>query len=112
MSTKPKARKFRIKRDGTAAALAPDPNTTAEPQDQEVESLFTPPTDDGFGAQTFPSRERKAQPSEKAPADELEAIKREGLTGRQLRMARRVAQRQGLTPSSDFDAVRQLRAKG
>lgn len=34
------------------------------------------------------------------------------LTGRQLRMARRVAQRHGLAVSSDFDAVRQLRARG
>ena len=39
-------------------------------------------------------------------------IRREGLTGRQLRMARRLAQKQGLTPSSDFDAVRQLREMG
>ena len=40
---------------------------------------------------------------------ELDAIRREGLTGRQLRMARRVAQKHGLAPTSDFDAVRLLR---
>ncbi len=43
---------------------------------------------------------------------EIEAIQREGLSGRQLRMARRVAQKHGIEFTSDFDAVRQLRAKG
>jgi len=43
---------------------------------------------------------------------QLDDIRREGLTGRQLRMARRVAQKHGLAPTSDFDAVRLLRAKG
>lgn len=42
----------------------------------------------------------------------MDAIRREGLTGRQLRMARRVAQKHELAPTSDFDAVRLLRAKG
>jgi len=43
---------------------------------------------------------------------DMDAIRREGLTGRQLRMARRVAQKHGLAPTSDFDAVRLLRTKG
>jgi capsular polysaccharide transport system permease protein len=43
---------------------------------------------------------------------DMDAIRREGLTGRELRMARRVAQKHGLAPTSDFDAVRQLRARG
>jgi len=43
---------------------------------------------------------------------DIDAIRREGLTGRQLRMARRVAQKNGLAPTSDFDAVRLLRSKG
>jgi len=47
----------------------------------------------------------------KAETD-IDAIRREGLTGRQLRMARRMAQKHGLAPISDFDAVRQLRLKG
>ena len=46
------------------------------------------------------------------PDREIDAIKREGLTGRQLRMARRVAQKNGLAPTSDYDAVRLLRANG
>ena len=42
----------------------------------------------------------------------MDAIRREGLTGRQLRMARRVAQKHDLAPTSDFDAVRLLRTQG
>ncbi|MBF9058304.1 capsule biosynthesis protein [Rhodobacterales bacterium HKCCSP123] len=43
---------------------------------------------------------------------EIAAIRAEGLSGRQLRMARRTAQKNGLSPTSDFDAVRLLRARG
>lgn len=43
---------------------------------------------------------------------ELQAIRAEGLTGRQLRMARRVAQKQGIKATSDLDAVRLLRKQG
>lgn len=43
---------------------------------------------------------------------DIDAIRQEGLTGRQLRMARRLAQKHGLAPISDFDAVRLLRLKG
>lgn len=46
------------------------------------------------------------------PKEEIEAIKKENLTGRQLRMARRLAQKQGLDPRSDLDAVRLLRRAG
>ncbi|SNY50682.1 capsular polysaccharide transport system permease protein [Pseudooceanicola antarcticus] len=51
--------------------------------------------------------------AEPAPrVGDLDAIRKEGLTGRQLRMARRVAQKHGLAPTSDFDAVRLLRERG
>jgi len=53
-----------------------------------------------------------AQPAAVDPSVAIDAIRREGLTGRQLRMARRVAQKQGLAVTSDFDAVRQLRDMG
>lgn len=43
---------------------------------------------------------------------EIDAIRKEGLTGRQLRMARRVAQKHNVAPTSDFDAVRLLRKQG
>ena len=48
----------------------------------------------------------------KAPthAAQIDAISKEGLTARQLRLARRVAVKNGIQASSDYDAVRQLRA--
>ncbi|MBC7156637.1 MAG: capsule biosynthesis protein, partial [Rhodobacteraceae bacterium] len=45
-------------------------------------------------------------------AARIEAIRNEGLTGRQLRMARRLAQKHGLPATSDHDAVRLLRDAG
>ncbi|ARO13483.1 Capsule polysaccharide export protein-like protein [Ketogulonicigenium robustum] len=47
-----------------------------------------------------------------APSQDPNVIATEGLTPRQLRTARRLAQRHGLTFTSDFDAVAQLRARG
>lgn len=51
-----------------------------------------------------------APPTQAADAAGPDGLK--GLTGRQLRMARRVAQKHGLTVVSDQDAVTQLRARG
>lgn len=100
MTTKPTARKFRIKRPSTQAsaekASPQKPSATAEVAPEQV------PGEKAAAAQA---------PSKKA-ATELEAIRREGLTGRQLRMARRVAQKSGLSPKSDIDAVRLLRLSG
>ena len=53
-----------------------------------------------------------ASANEVAGENTIDAIRQEGLTGRQLRMARRVAQKHGMAPTSDFDAVRLLRAQG
>lgn len=47
-----------------------------------------------------------------SPREEIEMIKQENLTGRQLRIARRMAQRHNLSPTSDLDAVRLLRRQG
>lgn len=82
MTTKPKVKRFRIRRGGQVTPLSE--------------------TDDNAEA-TTPSA---------GDADALAAIAKEGLTGRQLRMARRVAQKNGLSVSSDFDAVHQLRKAG
>jgi capsular polysaccharide transport system permease protein len=46
------------------------------------------------------------------PAHQIETIQKEGLTGRQLRMARRIAKEHKLPAQTDFDAVRLLKAKG
>lgn len=104
MTTKPRARKFRIRRTGppTAkdAARQPDAPARAGPADEAA-----PASETARQGQVSSARENTA-------ALGIEEIKKEGLTGRQLRMARRMAQKHGLAPTSDFDAVRQLRAKG
>ncbi|MDJ1009050.1 MAG: capsule biosynthesis protein [Paracoccaceae bacterium] len=137
MTTKPKARKFRIRRtrpvsaDEAKRAAAPISQGAPTPRPDKAGSggpggdeAFLPPRDDGFGDKPFPgsaaAEARSPSPSKPAPASAstedvqaaLEAIATEGLTGRQLRMARRLAAKHGLTPQSDFDAVRLLRAKG
>ena len=48
----------------------------------------------------------------RAAEEAIAKIRAEGLTGRQLRMARRLAQRHEMNPKSDFDAVRLLRERG
>ena len=117
MTMKPKAPKFRIRRSPTrpasseAAPPAPD-RTAASSGAPRHEEPFTleQPAEDGFGDRAFPGSS-KADNDAKA-ASTIAEIRREGLTGRQLRMARRLAQKQGLNPSSDFDAVRLLREQG
>jgi capsular polysaccharide transport system permease protein len=47
-----------------------------------------------------------------SPRDEIDLIKKENLTGRQLRVARRLAQKHGFQVTSDLDAVRVLRKNG
>lgn len=106
MTIKVKASRFRIGR--------PDAAPPAHSSAGRAEDMFLPP-DDGFGAEPFPTA-RAATPAP-APLDAateaaIEAIRREGLTGRQLRLARRVAMKNGLPATSDFDAVRLLRAAG
>ncbi|MGI3183848.1 capsule biosynthesis protein [Nioella aestuarii] len=116
MTMKPRGKKFRIRRTGPTAPVG-ETRRVAE------ESLGGP-VEDGFGDMRFPTADAPAaQPgSPQQPAqrqtqgmtieEELAAIRSEGLTGRQLRMARRTAQKHGLQPASDFDAVRLLRRQG
>ncbi|MFD1160518.1 capsule biosynthesis protein [Roseovarius aestuarii] len=98
MTTKPKARKFRIRRNTPqVAADAAHPEASAP---------------DTSGAEADP-RVSQSKSAKETPASlNIDNIRKEGLTGRQLRMARRMAQKHGLAPVSDFDAVRLLRAKG
>lgn len=53
-----------------------------------------------------------ASPAQVSGETSIDAIRKEGLTGRQLRMARRVAQKNGIAATSDFEAVKLLREKG
>ena len=136
MTTKPKARKFRIKRatpaaapkgtdaverDAPAAATpkpqAPDAPRAAAASRGEAPRAAAPSQAAAASAArpTPPSDARSGEVSsatEVSGEQDIDAIRREGLTGRQLRMARRVAQKHGLAPTSDFDAVRLLRAEG
>ena len=136
MTTKPKARKFRIKRATPAAApkgtdaverdapaaappkpQAPDAPRAAAASRGEAPRAAAPGQAAAASAArpTPPSDARSGEVSsatEVSGEQDIDAIRREGLTGRQLRMARRVAQKHGLAPTSDFDAVRLLRAEG
>ena len=119
MTTKPKAKKFRIRRNpatpgegGTEPVRKPAPAA-----DAEQPAAPTPATDPSARARA----EQAAQPAMKGQVSsaretnaetDIEAIKKEGLTGRQLRMARRVAQKHNLPATSDYDAVRLLRQNG
>lgn len=97
---KPKAKRFRIRQAVAAEIDPPRP-----PSD-------LPSTDDGLGGSTFPDRSKSGDDGVKPLAAQLDDIRHEGLTGRQLRMARRVAHKQGLAATSDYDAVRLLREAG
>ncbi|MEM8729976.1 MAG: capsule biosynthesis protein [Pseudomonadota bacterium] len=123
MTMKQKAKKFRIRR-GAATALraagprAEDPATdTAEdavvvpprPAPPPADPVPFPPSAADAGA---PQTGQVASASEAENDTDIDAIRREGLTGRQLRMARRVAQKHNLPATSDFDAVRLLRQAG
>lgn len=114
MTTKPKARKFRIKRSPSAdtEAATPPAKSAADAAPVGMPEPSRP------AAPRQPVPEQAAQTGEVSSAaqvngeTDIEAIRREGLTGRQLRMARRVAQKHSLPATSDFDAVRLLREKG
>ncbi|MFP7674150.1 capsule biosynthesis protein [Marivita sp. S0852] len=95
MTTKPKAKRFRIRRNTTAPGTGPVA-AAGHPQQAAAETQ-TP---------------RVQRPADGGVEKALAAIREEGLTGRQLRMARRIAQKNGLTPNSDFEAVYLLRLKG
>lgn len=99
MTTKPKARKFRIRQDDNGAKPTPPSEPAATPE--AAPQKPAPAADANVASPALVSAEVS-----------LDDIRKEGLTGRQLRMARRVAQKNGLAVTSDFDAVRQLRGMG
>lgn len=114
MTTKPKARKFRIKRTPPAAGTEVTQSGRSDPPSGAGHAADMPATTDPHD-QTHGQTHRQSKgenTSDVRPETDIDAIRREGLTGRQLRMARRVAQKHNLAPTSDFDAVRLLRVKG
>lgn len=128
MTTKPKARKFRIRRnESLATALSSQAVSVDGSEMPEVEQTPIAANQSGRrqrAAGDVPKALKdKAQAELEVPIDlsspqtvaaeqDIDSLRREGLTGRQLRMARRIAQKHGLAVTSDFDAVRQLRVRG
>ena len=117
MTTKPKARKFRIKRTTPLGVEGSENHAANRSVPREAEDMPRPQaraTQEPLQtpAQNTPRQGAVDSPQQVKAETDIDAIRREGLTGRQLRMARRMAQKHGLAPISDFDAVRQLRLKG
>ena len=112
---KPRAKKFRIRRSAGgggaaqgASGVSGPPRGGAPGAAQGTPPGAPPPGNAVQGGQRLSPDEE----SFLSPAEEIAQIKREGLTGRQLRIARREAQKHGLNASSDYDAVRLLRKNG
>ena len=105
MTTKPRTKKFRIRR---SAPLSDDSMPFAEVTLPEAGNATPAPAAAGLSPARPVATDTDTGGSDKAITD----VRREGLTGRQLRMARRLAQKHGLAPTSDYDAVRQLRNRG
>ena len=136
MTTTPKAARYRIRRAAPGATPQAAPSAADQDEDQPVaealaqgraqgraqapaapadDSTLFEPLEDGFGEGPFPTAAPRAQvlaPQEVTPEEEIEAIRTEGLTGRQLRLARRTAMKHGIAATSDFEAVRILRRRG
>ena len=108
MTTKSKARKYRIRRNESLVPPAAEPGAAGPASEPDVDAQGTPA---GAGTAMQGSAGAEA-PQPTASAREIEAIRGEGLTSRQLRMARRVAEKHKLAPTSDYDAVRLLRQRG
>ena len=115
MTTKLKVTRFRTRRpDPLPQPPQPEPVVAAPAATVIGDRAFFPDADsDGFAGMRFPTAAPAATAAteQSAPA-QIDAIRQEGLTGRQLRMARRLAQKHGLPATSDFDAVRLLRNAG
>ncbi|MEP4247609.1 capsule biosynthesis protein [Tateyamaria sp.] len=117
MTTKPKARKFRIKR---AAPLTGSSNATPNAEDDvgnDAAAAAPPRRPKSTKASAAPRKPAAAtgdvsSAAQVASENTIDSIRQEGLTGRQLRMARRIAQKHNLPATSDFDAVRLLRNQG
>lgn len=131
MTTPPKARLFRLSREESIVATSRD-GGNAEERRVRIEIQKKPPPaessgqdlpfgaaaqDDGFGDMRFPGAEAgtaKSTADDETPGFEarVAAVRAENLTGRQLRMARRIAAMHEIDVGSDFEAVVILRDRG
>jgi capsular polysaccharide transport system permease protein len=110
MTTPPKAQKFRIRRSVAAGSTA-SVRKVARQSDADM-PFAVGAEDDGFGEGSYLPDEKTQTASGASNADALAAIRAEGLTGRQLRTARRVAQKNGINAADEYEAVLLLRRKG
>ncbi|MAC80163.1 MAG: capsule biosynthesis protein [Rhodobacteraceae bacterium] len=102
---------------GAKPVAQPVVQPVVQPVAQPVSRAATAPAATAPAAETAQTQAqtRAEPPPPAAPMtvdEELDAIRAENLTGRQLRMARRVANKHNLSATSDIDAVRLLRKKG
>ncbi|MDO5658846.1 MAG: capsule biosynthesis protein [Paracoccus sp. (in: a-proteobacteria)] len=123
ITPKPRLREFRLSRresvlSGKLAAGAAAAQLTRNAAAQvgaasdDPEKLFGPSVAGGF-SQSEPAGDSAANTT---PADDveaqIEAVRNEGLTARQLRLSRRIAAMHGIEVESDEEAVVRLRAQG
>ncbi|WP_173812358.1 capsule biosynthesis protein [Limimaricola cinnabarinus] len=114
MTTTPKVTRYRLRAGAPLAPRPADPEAARAAAAAAMEARPAPAAVTMHPLQQrLPQQEASVEEAVATEAEhDIDKIRREGLTGRQLRMARRVAQKQGLEVASDFDAVRQLRALG
>ncbi len=101
MTTRITVDRYRLKRPDAPVEAGPAPAPAPPRPPAAADTPFDPPETQII--------------ADGAPSDGdegLDRIRAEGLTGRQLRLARRMAQMHGMQPASDHDAVRKLRAAG
>ncbi|MDF3855952.1 capsular polysaccharide transport system permease protein [Paracoccus pantotrophus] len=134
MTTPPKARAYRTRREESVLAVGQEPaaaeekgkarveirkRTEAPPAAQDMGQLFAT-GDDGFGDMRFPGAAPQpadmprdgAAPDQPPLAERIAAVRAENLTDRQLRMARRIAAMHEIEAASDHEAVVLLRDRG
>ncbi|MBY6057366.1 capsule biosynthesis protein [Leisingera daeponensis] len=116
MTMKPRAKKFRIRR---SASVVGDSSAAARPQAPErpaaaaqTAAAARPEPAAAAEAANAPMSGMVSSARETRMETDIDAIRQEGLTGRQLRLARRMAQKHNLPATSDFEAVRMLRERG
>ncbi|WP_193079141.1 capsule biosynthesis protein [Pseudooceanicola spongiae] len=109
MTTDPKARTSDRRDTGDAN---PAPGESVAGPDHAEASRYLLEDDPTPGAALGHPDDTPHEEDAAAVAAALKSVRREGLTRQQLRIARRLAEQQGLTTRSDYDAVRQLRALG
>ncbi|KIC28807.1 capsule biosynthesis protein [Leisingera sp. ANG-M6] len=118
MTTKPRAKKFRIRRSASVAGAEAQPQAPEQPRAAAAAQSAAPAAAPsgaataGAGDGGAPMSGMVSSPRETRMETDIDAIRQEGLTGRQLRLARRMAQKHNLPATSDFEAVRMLRERG